>query len=149
MNPNEAATALEGVDRTERKLAQHAHWPFRRHAMFGLGEGLLIAALAQPMSIGGGMIAVAIALFVICMWDDRRRHGMFVSGWQPGRTLPLTVMLLLFVVAMAVVSLAVRDGEAAQPLGYLAGLVTFAVCTAASLRWQKIYRVELEGEGRA
>ena len=149
MNPIEAATALDGVDRTERKLAQHAHWPFHRHAMFGLGEGLLIAALAQPMAIGGWMIGVAIALFIMCMWDDRRRHGMFVSGFQPGRTIPLTVLLVLFVTAMAVGSLMIRDGVSAQPLGYLAGLVTFALCTAASLQWQKIYRAELERGGRA
>jgi hypothetical protein len=149
MNPNEAATALDSVDRTERKLAQHAHWPFHRHAMFGLGEGLLIASLAQPISIGGWMIAVAIALFIVCMWDDRRRHGMFVSGFQPGRTRFLTALLVIFVIAMAAVSLALRDGESAQPLGYLAGLVTFAVCTAASLQWQKIYRAELERGGRS
>jgi len=149
MNSNEAATALDSVDRTERKLAQHAHWPFHRHAMFGLGEGLLIAALAQPVAIGASMMAVAVALFGLCMWDDRRRHGMFVSGFQPGETRPLTVLLVLFVVAMAAASLAIRDGASAQPLGFIAGLVTFAVCTAASLLWQKIYRAELESGGRS
>jgi hypothetical protein len=148
MNPNEAATALDGVDRTQRKLAQHAHWPFHRHAMFGLGEGLLIAAIAQPISIGASMMVVAVALFGVCMWDDRRRHGMFVSGFQPGKTRWLTALLVLFVAAMGAASLIIRDGVEAQPLGFLAGLVTFAVCTAASLQWQKIYRSELERGGR-
>ena len=148
MNPNEAADALDGVDRTERKLARHAHWPFHRHAMFGLGEGLLIAAIAQPIAIGASMMAVAAALFGVCVWDDRRRHGMFVSGFQPGRTRPLTAMLVVFIAAMAGASLMLRDGSSAQPLGFLAGLVTFALCTAASLQWQKIYRAELERGGR-
>lgn len=146
MNANEAATALDGVGNTEKKLAEHSHWPFHRHAMFGLGEGLLIAALAQPISTGSGMIAVAATLFALCVWDDRRRHGMFVSGWQPGATRPLTMMLVLFVTVMAAASLVVRDGESAQPVGYLAGVVTFAVCTGASLLWQRIYRNQLRGE---
>lgn len=147
MNSNEAAAALDGVDRTERKLAEHAHWPFHRHAMFGLGEGLLIAALAQPVAIAGGMVAVAAALFGVCVWDDRRRHGMFVSGWQPGATRPLTIMLFLFVTLMAAASLLVRDADSAQPLGYLIGLFAFAVSTCASLLWQKIYRAQLESRG--
>ena len=146
MNPDEAATALDRVGRTEKKLAEHSHWPFHRHAMYGLGQGLLIAAIAQPVETGGSMIAVAVALFGLCLWDDRRRHGMFVSGWQPGATRPLTIMLTLFVTLMAAASLVVRDGESAQPLGYLAGLVTFVICTAASLLWQKIYRRQLQGE---
>jgi hypothetical protein len=148
MNGNEAAAALAEVGRTERKLAEHARWPFHRHAMFGLAEGLLIAGLAQPMRIGGGMTAAALALLVVCVMDDRRRHGMFVSGWQAGATRPLTILLSLFVVLMVVASLAVRDGGSAQPLGFLIGAITFAVCTAASLRWEKIYRAQLTGEGR-
>lgn len=148
MNPHEAATALDGVDRTEKKLAEHSHWPFHRHAMFGLGAGLLIAGIAQPIALAASMTAVAAALFGACVWDDRRRHGMFVSGWQPGATLPLTIMLFLFMTATAAASLVVRDGASAQPLGYLIGLVTFMVCTAASLRWQKIYCAQLEHGGR-
>ncbi|MDQ3478168.1 MAG: hypothetical protein M3438_03275 [Pseudomonadota bacterium] len=148
MNPNEAATALEGVDRTEKKLAEHSHWPFYRHAMFGLAEGLLIAGLAQPIAIGGSMTAASLVLVAGCVWDDRRRHGMFVSGWQPGATRPLTIMLVLVITVMAAASLLVRDGETVQPLGFLIGLVTFTVCTAASLLWQKIYRAQLERGGR-
>lgn len=35
--------------------------------------------------------------------------------------------------AMVVASLLVRDGTAAQPLGYLLGAIVFAVATAAAL----------------
>lgn len=145
MDKTEAAAALAGVQRTESKLAAHAHWPFHRHAMFGLMEGLMVAGIAQPLAMMGGMFAVAMALLAVCIADDRRRHGMFVSGWQPGATRPLTILLTLFVVAMVGGSVLLRDGEATQPFGYLLGAVTFAVCTAASLRWEKIYRAELSG----
>jgi hypothetical protein len=144
MNPIDAATALKEVGRTEKKLAGHAQWPLYRHALFGLGEGLLIAGLAQPIAAGASMMAAGAALFGVCVGDDRRRHGMFVSGWQPGATRPLTMMLFLFVTLLAAASLMVRDGQSAQPLGYLLGIVAFVVCTGASLLWQKIYRAQLE-----
>lgn len=55
----------------------------------------------------------------------------------------LTILLLLFILAMAIGSAVVRDGESAQPLGYLFGVITFAVCTIASKRWETIYRRQL------
>jgi hypothetical protein len=146
MNPNDAAAHLADVARTQRRLAERARWPFHRHAMFGLSEGLLVAGIAQPTAIGLGMMGVAMALFALCVTEDRRRHGMFVSGWQAGATRPLTVLIVLFTIAMAVASAVVRDGETVQPLGYLIGAFTFAVCTAGSLRWERIYRGQLSGE---
>jgi hypothetical protein len=148
MNGNEAAAALAEVGRTEQRLAERARWPFHRHAMFGLIEGLVVAAVAQPLDVAGGMVVAALALLTVCITDDRRRHGMFVSGWQPGATLPLTLAIFLFVILMLVASLAVRDGEAAQPFGYLFGAIAFAVCTAASIKWEKIYRAQLGHEGQ-
>jgi len=146
VNANEAAAALADVGRTEERLAQRARWPFRRHAMFGLAEGLMVAAVAQPVGIAGGMMAAGLALLAMCIAEDRRRHGMFVSGWQAGATRPLTMVLGAFLAAMLAASLAVRDGVSAQPLGYLIGVIVFAVCTAASLRWEKIHRAALGRE---
>ena len=74
---------------------------------------------------------------------------MFVSGWQGAATRGLTVLLSLFLMTMLAGSLLVRDGEAVQPLGFLFGAIAFAVSTAASLRWEKVYRDELgQGEGK-
>jgi hypothetical protein len=143
MNPKEAAATLAEVDRTEMKLAERARWPFHRHAMFGLAEGILVAGLAQPTAQAGAMIVVAMALLIVCVSEDRRRDGMFVSGWQPGATRPLTIFTTLFVLAMAAASAMIRDGGGAEPLGYLFGAITFVVCTGASLRWEKIYRADL------
>jgi hypothetical protein len=145
MDRNEAAAALADAGRIERKLSEHARWPFHRHAMFGLAEGLIVAGLAQPIATSGAMTAVAMSLIAVCIMEDRRRHGMFVSGWQRGATRPLTIALFLFLIVMVIGAAFVRDGETAQPLGYLIGAVTFAVCTWASIRWEKIYRAELAG----
>ena len=145
MNRHEAAAALAEVGRTEQRLAAHARWPFHRHAMFGLGEGLIVAGIAQPFAQMATMAAVALALFVVCVTEDRRRHGMFVSGWRPGATRPLTIALMLVLVPLLVGAAALRDGVNAQPLGYALGLLAAAICTAVSLRWEKIYRAELGG----
>lgn len=143
MDSNEAAAALARVEHTRNRLAERAHWPFHRHAMFGLGEALLVTSLAQPVALALPMTGVALALFAVCVVDDRRRHGMFVSGWQAGNTRPLTIALAVFVALMGVGSAMVRDGASAQPLGYLIGLATFIGCTAASLAWERIYRAQL------
>ena len=143
MTPNEAASALAQVNQTEAKLAQRARWPFHRHAMFGLAEGMIVAGLAQPTGQAGAMIVIAMALVIVCVSEDRRRDGMFVSGWQPGPTRPLTLLITLFVLAMAAASAMTRDGGGSEPLGYLFGAITFVICTAASLRWEKIYRADL------
>lgn len=148
MNRDEAAAQLADVARAEERLAQKARWPFHRHAMFGLMEGLLITSVSQPGRLALPMIAVSFALGVVCVAEDRRSQGMFVSGWRKGPTLPLTCALALFIMLMALAAMSVRDATAAQPLGYLLGAFTFAVCTAASLWWERIYRSAL-GRGGA
>lgn len=145
MDRNEAAAALADVGRTEHRLAERTHWPFHRHAMFGLAEGLLVAGVAQPLAITSAITVAALALIIVCIAEDRRRHGMFVSGWQAGATRPLTIGLLLFVVVMLAASVAIRETAAAQPLGFGLGAFAFAVCTWASLRWERIYRAQLAG----
>ncbi|WP_157973183.1 hypothetical protein [Blastomonas sp. UPD001] len=145
MTPDKAAAALASIDRTHERLAQRTRWPWHRHAMFGLVEGLMVAAVAQPLAHAGAMFLAAMVLLISCILGDRRRDGMFVSGWQAGATRPLTFVILLFVLAMAVLAVGVREASEAAPIGYVLGGLTFAVCTAASLLWEKIYRTDLTG----
>ena len=146
MNRKDAVAALADVRETQAKLAGRARWPFHRHAMFGMAEGLIVAGLAQPNSLAVAMIVIAMVLLIVCVAADRRRDGMFVSGWQPGATRPLTIGITLFVLAMAAASAMYRDVEHAGVLGYVFGALTAVVCTGASLRWEKIYRNDLLGK---
>lgn len=143
MYPHEADAALKSVSHTEEKLAERAQWPLHRHAMFGLCEGLLIAGLAQPALTTAAMFGAAMFLLVACVSDDRRRHGMFVSGWQRGATRPLMIALVAFLGTMACAAIYVRSGDEIAPLGLFIGLVTFVVCTVSSVVWERIYRAEL------
>lgn len=148
MDPIEAAAALAQVELTQARLARRAHWPLYRHAVFGLVEGMVVAAFAQPLAHAGALFVLAMTLLVVSVRGDRRRDGMFVSGWQPGATRPLTIIIALFALAMALASVSVRDGTVVEPLGYLLGVITFAVCTAASMRWERVYRANLSGQGK-
>lgn len=149
MNHHEAAAALKNVSQTQARLAARTQWPLYRHVMFGLSEGLLVAAAAQPSTLMAAMFAVAMSLIVACVAGDRRRDGMFVSGWQRGPTRLLVVLLLAFVLAMAWLAIQVRSGDAVAPLGFGIGLLTFVVCTIASVVWEKIYRAQLLRKDRA
>lgn len=147
MNNLDAAAALASVQRTEERLAERARWPLSRHAMFGLMEGLIVGGLAQPIAISGAMTACGMALLVACVMQDRRRHGMFISGWQGRSTRPLMVALFVFLAAGVAAALVLRNGETVEPLGFALGALIAVVCTLASLRWEKLYRTELNAGG--
>ena len=54
-----------------------------------------------------------------------------------------------FMIIMLAAAALLRDGDSIQPLGLLLGLITFVVCTAASVQWEKQYRAHLmRGESR-
>lgn len=142
MNQDEARAMLAAVSQAETRLADRAHWPFRRHAAFGLAEGLLIAAIAQPVALFLPFFVTAITLIAWCAAADRRSHGFFVSGWQRGPARIVTVAITAFVIGMAVAASLVRDGSA-QPMGYLLGAITFIVCTAGSILWERVYGAHL------
>lgn len=146
MDRNEAVLALSGVKRTQHVLAEHARWPLVRHAMFGLAEGWLVAAAAQPFNKALVIGAALIGLLVLCVAYDRRSHGMFVSGWRNGATLPLTILLTVFASGMILASFLVHHSDHAEALGSVFGAIAFVVCTAGSVRWEQLFRAELTGE---
>ncbi|MGB3796813.1 MAG: hypothetical protein WA957_10980 [Alteraurantiacibacter sp.] len=143
MDRNEALASLDAVRYTRGKLAERATWPFWRHAAFGMMEGIFIFGISLPAA---GMAVAVVIAFAMMGWiirDDKKRYGMFVSGWQGNCPKLLTVCLLIFAVGMAVISWTARGEAAPAPTALIAAFATFAVCTAGSLWWQKLYRQEL------
>ena len=143
MTPDEARAALEQVEQTDHRMAQRMHWPFQRHAMFGLAEAMIVMGLGISGSEGVAACGVGVALVPILMYQDRSRYGMFVSGWSSRKARPLMVGLLAFLVGAIALSLSLRWDEGTNPL--VIGLfgIVLAVCTWASIRWEKLYREEL------
>ena len=149
MTPEEARKALGGVGETERRLAERMHWPFNRHAMFGLAEALIVMAVGTPGSLGVSLAGVAIALALSLMYQDKQRYGMFVSGWHGHRTKPLMIVLIAALLVFVAAALLLRPEEGVEPLVVLVGGLTWTICTALSMRWEKLYRLELrEGADR-
>lgn len=148
MTPEEARKALGGVNETERRLAERMRWPFSRHAMFGLAEALIVMAVGTPGSLGIAAAGAGIALVLSLMYQDKQRYGMFVSGWHGRRTKPLMIVLVAALLAFVTASVLLRPAEGVEPLVVLVGGLTWAICTALSLRWEKLYRLELR-EGAA
>lgn len=149
MDRNEAYAALDSVKYTQGKLAERTQWPLWRHALFALAETVLVFGISLPLpgTLAGFGIAMLITIFTVR--DDKQRYGLFVSGWQGGRTRIVLLILIAFVLAMAFVSFSARGEPIPAPTAVVASLATFAGCLIGSLMWQKIYRAELrEGDPR-
>ena len=149
MTPDEARAALQQVEMTDNKMADRMRWPFQRHALFGLSEALIVMGLGLSGSDGLAAIGVGAALLPIMMYQDRSRYGMFVSGWSSRKARPLMLGLMAFLLGAIALSLYLRWDEGTNPLVIGLFLVVLAVCTWASIRWEKLYRQELsEKAGR-
>lgn len=143
MDRNEAQAALGAVNDARARLAQTMHCPPWRHAAFGAVVAVLIAANALPRSMFAPLFAISMAATIWLVRSDRRRTGTFVNGWRWGRTLPLSGGL--FVVLLALIFMA-RRGQATAfltPQGAVAIALAFAIGTAASVLWQRVYLAEL------
>lgn len=143
MNEDNAAARLEAVEEIRTRLARRARWSLARHAAFGLVMGGLVAAWslpgAWPLAIAG-LCAVATALIVAY---DRKKDGMFISGYQRGQTFPVTLIILAFSLSalLAGIYLRTRMGLVWAPA--LFGLATFTLSTKGSIIWEHRYSKQL------
>jgi hypothetical protein len=145
----EAAKALASVRETDRRMAQKMTWPFQRHALFGVGEGLIVMGIGSAGTTGIGAVGVGFALMMSLMYQDKERYGMFVSGYIGTRTRPLMWFLIGFVVLAMGAAIYLRPETGTHPAVVLIGLAVAAVMTWGSIKWEKLYRAELlEGDGR-
>ena len=148
MNSEEARAALSQVGDTENRLAGRMRWPFQRHAMFGLAEGLIVTGVGLPLSAGVAAMGAGVALAVSLTYQDKQRYGMFVSGWQGKSTRPLVALMMVVMVAGVIVNLLLRDADRTNPAVLGIGVLVAVFCTWCSLRWEKLYRAELRKGGK-
>lgn len=143
-DPDEARAALAAVTAAKARLAERSNWSLLRHAAAGALMALLLFAQSLGETAMIAVYAVAAVLALLVAERDRRRDGMFVNGWRIDRTLWVTLPLLAYMIAMAVlVRRAVPAPQPASPLFWMLILLTALVVTGASLLWQRIYRDEL------
>ncbi len=148
MEDRNVLDSLEAVEWVDSRMAPHMHWPFWRHAAFGGVEALLVLAVSLPISIGIAFIVIAVGGLSWIYHDDKKRYGMFVSGWQEG-TKFITLAITVIVTGLLIFSMT-RTGEPApDPLALAASGSTFVAATLGSMLWERAYRRHLtRGRGR-
>lgn len=146
MNADEASDALDAVASAKRSLAAASAAPLWRHAAFALLMALVILSAAIDHGLRLVPWSFAMAGMVLLVAWDRRQTGMFVNGYRRGRTLPLTIALLIVTVALAITAVRLSaDGE--PMLALLTVPAAFGVAFVTSLWWERIFLREL-GAGR-
>jgi hypothetical protein len=149
MDSREAAAAVAAIEGAEARLAEQiGACPPWRHAAFGLIIAVMVGSLALPLPLQSAGTAIGLALVAIVVSYDRRRYGVFINGYRRGRTLPLTMLLLVVTLAMMVAQLCVRwrglPGWESVALAALA----FVFGTGASVVWQGVFLRELKAGRR-
>lgn len=146
MNADEASQALDAVKSAQRSIAAVSTAPLWRHAAFGVVMALLILSIAAGKPFWLLPWALSMIGVAALLWWDRRQTGMFVNGYRHGRTLPLTLALLVVTVALAFAAIRLNNHGEPQ-LALLTVPATFLVALVASLWWERIFLREL-GTGR-
>ncbi len=148
MKKDDALASLEAVNRAKARLAADAKWPFWRHAAYGLIEAAIVLSVSLPFSALLAVAGGAIIATLLVIKDDKRRYGMFISGWQGGKPRLVTLGMVAFIITMFALSFTTRGQPFPAPIAVGAALATFIACTIGSYWWQKLYREEL-GHGAA
>lgn len=144
MNHDEARSALEGIGHVQREFALNGpKYPLWRHAAFGLVMGMLVLGQGFDLPLKMALFAVAMAGCAWLVTDDRRRYGVFVNGYRKGRTLPLTLAMLVAV--LAAMGAEIHAHAAGWPLApkLTIAAFAFAAATVGSIVWTRIYQREL------
>lgn len=148
MDKMDVAASLDAVRETREKMADKMYWPFWRHA--ATGAFLVVILLGQALPTEYGLIVTMLCVLPIfaIIAHDKRAHGMFVSGYQKGRTgWVIAAILALFFAAFFWVMFGMDD-PLTDPRFWALEAVMFVVSTALSYLWAKVYREDLRA-GRA
>ena len=142
MDRNQASESLAAIASANRAVAAASAAPLWRHAAFGGVMGTIVLSMALDTPLNFALLAGAMAVVAWLVHWDRKHTGMFVNGFRAGRTLPLTLAMLISTLALAV--LAARLGnEGETGLAWLIGLAAFAIAFGTSLLWERIFLREM------
>ena len=147
MDRNDARAALDAVKSTDRRMADRMKWPLWRHAAFGGIEAVFLLGLALPPAAMAACLVIATAGISIVIHDDRKRHGMFVSGYSSNAAKP--ALYLAFAILAAGLAAIILTGGINQWTNWvpLIVVIVFVGETLASLWWQSLAQADLQAGG--
>jgi hypothetical protein len=138
----EARAALAAKGMAEQHVARAADCPPWRHAVVGVVMGALVASPALPLPLRFAVLVLVLLGIAAIVASDRRRTGMFVNGYRRGKTLIVSLVMLVALAGLFMVSARAGDaGDVGTPL--LLGAVAFVVAIAGSVLWQRVFVAEL------
>lgn len=135
-DPRRALDALEAID---ERLAQRMRWPLWRHMAAGLLMSLIVAAAGVPRNLAAAAFAAGLVLVLVVVRDDKKRHGMFVSGYQRGRTKWVVAAIFLTTLSAVLVVRTQLSEGIADPLFWVVLAIVFSGTTMLSLLWERVY----------
>lgn len=145
MTRDGAREALSSIHDTQVDLGEAVRCPLWRHALFGAIVAAYVAApaLGSPDMFYG--LAVLAIVIVVVFLTDRRRSGLFVNGYRPGRTRPVAFGMLAVMLGLYMTGLyaSFELGRGWVPL--VLGVVAGPLGVWASLMWQSAYLTEMAG----
>ena len=135
---------MDAVQQTNTKLAERLQWPLWRHA--AVGAVMVVALLGIGLRENGIFLSLGGMFFALLLIrDDKNRYGMWVSGYQKGRTRWVTgAIIALAVLSIFAVWMQVTE-PFADPLFWVIATIAFLGSTALSILWQQVYRAEIRG----
>lgn len=143
MDINEANAALDAVADAKRSVGIASAAPLWRHAAFAAVMALLILAVVLHGSLWTAPFSFAMAGVVLIFRWDRKQTGMFVNGYRLGRTLPLTIALLIAIIGIAAATFRLSTGG--EPMLALTMVpAAFLIALGASLWWERIFLAEMD-----
>ena len=104
-NSEDPRDALAALESTNDRLARRMRWPIWRHFAGGLLMTLVVAAVALPHDVAAMVFVTAMVLMLLIVRDDKKRHGMFVSGYQRGRTVWIVAAIIVLTLSALVIVL--------------------------------------------
>lgn len=144
MNSNEARDALAQVSAAQSRTAKVvADCPPWRHALFGAVMAALLGSVAVSGTAQLAATPFILLAIVLIVRSDRARLGVFVNGYRRGATLPISLAMLVVMVAFLFGAMELRAGGygAGAKFGLAAG--SFVSAVLFSVYWQRIFLLEL------
>ncbi|QQN74383.1 hypothetical protein [Croceicoccus sp. YJ47] len=138
--------ALAVLNSTNDRLAKRMHWPLWRHLAGGLLLTLIVGSVALPRAISIVAFVVAMVMTILLVQDDKKRHGMFVSGYQRGRTVWIVGAIVALIVSALIVVMRF-DEPVANPWFWVTLSIVFLGTSGLSSIWERVYRKDVR-EGR-
>lgn len=147
MTDPDATRMLAEVQAANAELARRAVAPIWYHPTLGLLIGGLVAVQGAPLTFIGAYYAAFGIGIVMLVAAYKKRTGLWISGYRPGRTRVVAIGLAVTVGLIMVGSLWLQRSAGVTWAMQLGGGITAVIITAGGFVWEAAFRRDLREGG--